>query len=48
MLRALRHDLWATGKLIGHCRTLTKEQLELTAPGTFGSIARTLSHAIRR
>lgn len=47
MLQALRHDVWATGKLIAHCRTLTTEQLELTTPGTYGSIARTLSHIIR-
>jgi uncharacterized damage-inducible protein DinB len=47
MLRALRHDLWATDKLIGYCRTLTKQQLELTVPGTYGSIARTLSHILR-
>ena len=47
MLQSLRHDLWATEKLAAHCRTLTKEQLELTAPGTYGSIRRTLSHIVR-
>lgn len=47
MLQALRHDLWATEKLAAHCRTLTKEQLEITAPGTYGSIRRTLSHIVR-
>jgi len=47
MLRSLRHDLWATEKLVGHCRALTKQQLELTVPGTYGSIARTLSHILR-
>ncbi len=47
MLRALRHDIWATEKLSSHCRALTKEQLELTVPGTYGSIRRTLSHIVR-
>ena len=47
ILGALRHDLWATEKLIAYCRTLTKEQLELGAPGTYGSIRRTLSHIVR-
>ena len=27
MLRQLRHDIWATEKLIAHCRTLTDAQL---------------------
>ena len=47
MLRALRHDIWATEKLIAHCRTLKKEQLDLTVPGTYGSIRRTLQHLVR-
>ena len=46
MLRALRHDVWATEHLIAHCRTLTEEQLELTAPGTYGTIRRTLEHIV--
>ena len=47
MLRALRHDIWATEKLLAHCRTLSKEQLELTVPGTYGSIRTTLQHLVR-
>ena len=47
MLRALRHDIWATEKLAAHCGRLTKEQLDLTVPGTYGSIRRTLSHIVR-
>ena len=47
MLQSLRHDLWATEKLAAHCRTLTKDQLEFTVPGTYGSIRRTLSHIVR-
>ena len=47
ILQALRHDIWATEKYIAHCRTLTKEQLELDAPGTYGSIRHTLAHLVR-
>src|SRR5207245_8068219 len=46
MLRQMRHDVWATEKLIDHCRKLTKEQLELTVPGTYGSIRTTLVHIV--
>lgn len=46
MLRQLRHDIWATEKLIAHCRTLGDEQLALTAPGTYGTIRRTLEHIV--
>ena len=46
MLRQLRHDIWATEKLIAHCRTLTDTQLDLKAPGTYGTIRRTLQHIV--
>jgi uncharacterized damage-inducible protein DinB len=46
MLRQMRHDVWATERLIVHCRSLTDAQLELTAPGTYGSIRRTLEHIV--
>ena len=46
MLRQLRHDVWATGKLIAYCRGLTDAQLALTAPGTFGTVRRTLQHIV--
>jgi uncharacterized damage-inducible protein DinB len=46
MLRQLRHDVWATEKLIAHCRSLTEAQLELTAPGTYGTVRRTLEHIV--
>ncbi len=46
MLRQLRHDVWATEKLLAHCRALTEEQLELTTPGTYGTIRRTLEHIV--
>src|SRR5438105_8063699 len=47
MLRQLRHDVWATGKLLERCRSLTTEELQLTAPGTYGSIQKTLAHIVR-
>jgi len=47
MLRQMRHDVWATGKLLERCRSLTKEQLQLTAPGTYGAIQKTFAHIVR-
>ncbi len=44
--RQMEHDVWATGKLIERCRTLTAEQLELTTPGTYGTIRATLAHIV--
>lgn len=46
MLRQLRHDVWATNRLIAHCRDLTAEQLQLSVPGTYGSVLRTLQHIV--
>jgi uncharacterized damage-inducible protein DinB len=47
MLRQMRHDVWATGMLFGRCRSLTKEQWQFTAPGTYGSIQKTFAHIVR-
>jgi uncharacterized damage-inducible protein DinB len=47
MLRQMRHDVWATEQLLEHCRSLTKEQLQLTAPGTYGTIQKTFAHIVR-
>jgi uncharacterized damage-inducible protein DinB len=44
--RQMQHDVWATGKLIERCRKLTPEQLELTTPGTYGTIRATLQHIV--
>ena len=44
--RQMQHDIWATEKLIAHCRELTPEQLELTTPGTYGTIRATLAHIV--
>ena len=47
MLRQMRHDVWATQMLLEKCRTLTNEQLQLTAPGTYGTIQKTFAHIVR-
>jgi uncharacterized damage-inducible protein DinB len=47
MLRQLRHDVWATEMLFERCRGLTKEQLQLTALGTYGTIQKTFAHIVR-
>ena len=46
MLRQLRHDVWATDQLIERCRQLTVEQLQLSVPGTYGTVLRTLQHIV--
>lgn len=46
MLRQLRHDVWATERLVAHCRGLDADQPELTVPGTFGTIRATLAHIV--
>ncbi len=46
MLRQLRHDVWATDRLIAHCRQLSTEQLQLSVPGTYGTVLRTLQHVV--
>lgn len=44
--RFVGHHLWATERLLEHCRPLSPQQLALTAPGTYGSIIDTLDHLI--
>lgn len=44
--RQMQHDVWATEKLIDHCRTLAPEQLELTTTGVYGTIRATLQHIV--
>jgi len=46
LLRQLRHDVWATEQLLAYCRSLTRDQLELSVPGTYGSIRATLAHIV--
>lgn len=42
----MRHGVWANEKLLERCRALTDEQLELTVPGTYGTIRKTLAHIV--
>jgi uncharacterized damage-inducible protein DinB len=42
----MRHGVWANEQLLERCRALTNEQLEFTAPGTFGTIRKTLAHIV--
>lgn len=44
--RFFGHHLWATRRLLEHCRGLSPEQLALDAPGTYGSIGDTLDHFV--
>jgi uncharacterized damage-inducible protein DinB len=44
LIEALRYNKWANLHLLGVCAKLTDEQLRLTAPGTYGTIAATLLH----
>ena len=46
-LRQMRHDVWATQRLIERCRALREEQLDLVVPGTYGTIRRMLTHVVR-
>lgn len=41
------HHAWASLALIDRCLTLSPAQLDLSAPGTFGSIHATLDHLVR-
>lgn len=43
---ALRYEGWATLALIDHCGKLSKDQLSLTSPGTYGLIEQTLAHLV--
>jgi len=44
--RQMRHDIWANEKLVARCRGLTDAQLDLTVPGTYGTIRNTLAHIV--
>jgi uncharacterized damage-inducible protein DinB len=46
MLRQLRHDVWASEKLIEHCRALPPGGLDVTVPGTYGTIRRIFMHIV--
>jgi uncharacterized damage-inducible protein DinB len=46
LIEAFRYNKWANLHLLDVCAKLTDEQLQLTAPGTYGTIAATLLHLI--
>lgn len=43
---AFAHHIWATERLIDACLDLTPEQLEASAPGTYGSILATFRRLV--
>ena len=44
LIEAFRYNKWANLHLLDVCAKLSKEQLQLTAAGTYGTIAATLLH----
>lgn len=46
MIEAFRYHRWANLQLLDVCSKLTEEQLLLTAPGTYGTIAATFQHLL--
>jgi uncharacterized damage-inducible protein DinB len=44
--RCFGHHFWATQRLLAECGSLSASQLELSAPGTYGSILGTLTHLV--
>jgi uncharacterized damage-inducible protein DinB len=43
----IRHNSWATSRLIEHLQSVPLGTLELTAEGTYGPIGATLAHLVR-
>jgi uncharacterized damage-inducible protein DinB len=43
---AFGHHVWATIKLLDTCKSLTQEQLDTGAEGTYGSIIDTMRHTV--
>ena len=46
LLDPLRHNAWATSRLLEFCGSLSAEQLGATSRGTYGSVLATLQHII--
>jgi uncharacterized damage-inducible protein DinB len=44
--QALRYNRWANLQLLDVCAALSDEQLELSSPGTYGTIADTFQHLL--
>jgi uncharacterized damage-inducible protein DinB len=45
-IEAFRYNRWANLHLLGVCADFTDDQLELTAPGTYGTLAATFLHML--
>jgi uncharacterized damage-inducible protein DinB len=45
-IEAFRYNKWANLYLLDVCAKLTDEQLQLSAPGTYGTIAATFQHLV--
>jgi uncharacterized damage-inducible protein DinB len=46
LIEAFRYNKWANLHLLDVCAKLSEEQLQLTAPGTYGTIAATFLHLL--
>ena len=46
LVEAFRYNKWANLHLLDVCARFTDEQLQLTAPGTYGTIAATFCHLL--
>jgi uncharacterized damage-inducible protein DinB len=46
LLELIQHKTWATRKLIELCQSLDPALVETTAPGTYGTIRKTLVHLV--
>ncbi|CAA9575019.1 MAG: hypothetical protein AVDCRST_MAG18-2444 [uncultured Thermomicrobiales bacterium] len=42
----VRHNAWATARVLDYCRGLDEQTLNATVPGTYGTIIQTLRHMI--
>src|SRR5437764_10012567 len=45
-IETFRYHQWANAHLADQCSKLTDEQLQLTAPGTYGTVAATWMHLL--
>lgn len=46
LVELIRYNNWANAQILATCLQLTSEQLAASAPGTYGSIHRTIGHMI--
>jgi len=46
LVELIRYNNWANAEIFATCQKLTADQLAATAPGTYGTIHRTLGHII--